>query len=443
MRLKLKIVCVLLLLLSLYSTAFAAQDKPITASPSVVPIVILDGTIMSFDVPPILIGGATLVPMRAIFEALGATITVWDPLTQTVTAVRNQTEIVYKIGNTYAIINGWKVDNKSPVAGMTKDYRTLVPLRMVSESLGANVSFDGTTKTITINSKKTSTFTETPASLSRYRMTLPYTTIVQDAPYLISYVRENHTPDSIVYFGDSITWGSYLGRKEIHQNLIAEVTGRSSYNLGVPGFTLNQMLPFMQYALQGVEKPNVVVQLEYFWDDRSVVQYSGLDNVLKTPVPDYSTALAYIREDIDRDDDVTVDRPYANYSEQPATLKEATIARSKNLFNPKLILDSQLSIKLNELSAFIATRPDQSFFLYMPPYLMSEVYKQTSVTPSQFNAYVDQIKRVFSDNPNVHFMDFNAEPEQWSTEDFIDWIHRSASGEKKYAKLMQKWLYEN
>ncbi|MEX1031317.1 MAG: stalk domain-containing protein [Paenibacillaceae bacterium] len=441
--LKLKVVCALLLLLSVYPTAYSAYAKPIVAPIPVAPKVILDGTMMKFDVDPIIIQGTTLVPMRAIFEALGADITTWNPSTQTVTAERNQMEIIYTIGTTYAIINGSKIDNKSNVAGMTKDYRTLVPLRMVSESLDAQVNYDGTAKTITINSKKPSLeLNETASSLGRYRMTLPYTTILQDAPYAISYLRENHTPDSYVFFGDSITWGSYLGRKETHPYLIAEATGRSSFNLGAPGFTLNQMLPFMKYALNGVDEPNIVVQLEYFWGDSSIDQYSGLMDVLGGSIPDYSDALGYIRNDIIRDDDVTTSRPYANYLAQPAILKDATIARSKQIFTPKTPLDLKLSSRLNELSSYIATRSDQSFFLYIPPYLTSEVYKHTKLTSDQFDAYIGQIQALFADNPNVRFKDFNSSSDQWAATDYIDWIHRSVSGEKKFTKLMQQWLLE-
>src|SRR5690606_16211956 len=111
-----------------------------------------------------------------------------------------------------------------------------------------------------------------------------------------------------VFFGDSITWGSYLGRKETHPYLIGMGTGSSSFNLGVPGFTLNQMLPFMKHALQNIDEPNVVVQLEYFWGDTSIEQYSGLEEFLASVVPSYSESLTHIRNDLVHDDDVTTSR---------------------------------------------------------------------------------------------------------------------------------------
>ncbi|MEX2414964.1 MAG: stalk domain-containing protein [Paenibacillaceae bacterium] len=439
---RLKGVFVLLLLLTVYPATYSVQANELAASAPSTPIVILDGRTMSFDVAPLIIKGTTLVPMRAIFEELGANITTWSPTTQTVTAQRNQTEFMYTIGETYVIINGWKV-NISSAPGMTKDYRTLIPLRMVSESLGAEVDYDNTTKTITINSKKLlPDLTEAAPLLGRYRITLPYSTMLQDAPHAISYLRVNHDPDSYVFFGDSLTWGSYLGRKETHPYLIGEATGRSSYNQGVPGFTMNQILPYMKYALQGIVEPNIVVQLQYFWGESNADQFTGLLEVIDRSVPDYSDSLAYIRNDMVRDDDI-ISRAYANYLEQPAILKAARLERSKQIFTPKTSLDMKLSSRLSELSEYIATRPDQAFYLYIPPYQMNEVFKYTKLTSSEFDGYIHHIEAIFAGNLNVQFKDFNSVTEQWAATDYIDWIHRSVSGEKKFAKHMQAWLLED
>ena len=202
------------------------------------------------------------------------------------------------------------------------------------------------------------------------------------------------------------------------------------------------MLPFMKHALQNIDKPNVVVQLEYFWGDSSIEQYSGLSELLDGVVPSYQESLTHIRNDIVRDDDVTTSRPYANYLEQPAILREATIERGKIIFTPKTGLDETMRSRLIELSQFVATRPDQNFYVYVPPYQTSEVFKHTNVTAEQFAAHVNEMKAVFANHSNVRFKDFNDAPEQWTATDYIDWIHRTVSGEKKFAKLMQQWLQE-
>jgi len=109
--------------------------------------IILNGKQLTFDVPPESRNGRTLVPVRALFEALGATVG-WNAETQTATATRGSTVVELQINNSVAKRNGEVVTLDQPpvlVGG-----RTLMPLRFVSESLGAQVGWDEATRTITI-----------------------------------------------------------------------------------------------------------------------------------------------------------------------------------------------------------------------------------------------------------------------------------------------------
>ena len=110
----------------------------------------INGIQKVFDTYPVNINGRNLVPLRGIFEALGATIE-WDNDTQTVTAVKGKTTIVLKLGDQYAYINGEKV--LLEVKAQSINGRTMVPLRFVGEALGAEVLWDGATQTVDINSK--------------------------------------------------------------------------------------------------------------------------------------------------------------------------------------------------------------------------------------------------------------------------------------------------
>ena len=101
------------------------------------------------DVSTTMESGTTLVPLRAIFQALGATVD-WDASTQTVTAVKDGTTVKLQIGSSTAYKNGQPVTLQVP--GKIIQGNTMVPLRFVSESLGANVDWDGSTQTITITS---------------------------------------------------------------------------------------------------------------------------------------------------------------------------------------------------------------------------------------------------------------------------------------------------
>ncbi|AOT68305.1 stalk domain-containing protein [Geosporobacter ferrireducens] len=109
----------------------------------------LDEKQLQLDVPPTVVEGRTLVPLRAIFEALGARLE-WDNATKTVTGTKGNTIVILQIGNKVAMINGIKKELEVP--GTIIDNRTLVPARFIAEALGAKVDWDNNTKTVVIKS---------------------------------------------------------------------------------------------------------------------------------------------------------------------------------------------------------------------------------------------------------------------------------------------------
>ena len=111
--------------------------------------VYLDGRLLSFDVPPYLINGRTLVPLRVIFDELGASI-VWDNLTKTVTATKGDTVVVLTVGDSSPTVNGQVVPIDQPMIAVSG--RTLVPLRFVAEAFGVKVDWNPATWTVTITS---------------------------------------------------------------------------------------------------------------------------------------------------------------------------------------------------------------------------------------------------------------------------------------------------
>lgn len=109
--------------------------------------VLVDGEKVTFDVPPSLINGRTMVPLRAIFEALGATVE-WDGATSTATATRGETVVKLTIGAETMYVNG--EGKKLDAPGTIVSGRTLVPLRAVSEAFACGVSWDGPTRMASI-----------------------------------------------------------------------------------------------------------------------------------------------------------------------------------------------------------------------------------------------------------------------------------------------------
>ena len=109
--------------------------------------VLLDGRELEFDVPPRIINGRTLVPLRVIFEELGATLH-WDNPTQTISARKNDTVIVLTVGSTSPTVNGQVVAIDQPAIAV--DGRILVPLRFIAEAFSVRVGWDPDNWTVTI-----------------------------------------------------------------------------------------------------------------------------------------------------------------------------------------------------------------------------------------------------------------------------------------------------
>ncbi|WP_151191973.1 copper amine oxidase N-terminal domain-containing protein [Desulfotomaculum copahuensis] len=105
---------------------------------------------LTFDVPPVVENGRTLVPLRAIFEALGAQVG-WDGKTGTVTAKRGEVTVKLTLKQIKAYRNGKAVTLEVP-ARLVKG-RTMVPLRFVSEAFGAQVNWNAKTRAITVGLK--------------------------------------------------------------------------------------------------------------------------------------------------------------------------------------------------------------------------------------------------------------------------------------------------
>ncbi|WP_265444121.1 AMIN domain-containing protein [Acetivibrio straminisolvens] len=111
----------------------------------------VDGEIVNSDMPLIIINGRSLVPVRAIFEKLGAKVG-WDAASKKVTVSYDSNIIELKINDVYALVNGAKVEMEVP-AKIIND-RTLVPLRFVGEQLGMEVGWYPEKGEITLDGKK-------------------------------------------------------------------------------------------------------------------------------------------------------------------------------------------------------------------------------------------------------------------------------------------------
>lgn len=110
--------------------------------------VYVEGQKVSFDVPPQTINDRTMVPIRAIFEVMGATVN-WDNATQTAICTKDNTVVKMTLNSKIEYIND--VPYEMDVAPVIVDNRTLAPARYVAEAFGYFVNWDGDTKSVLIN----------------------------------------------------------------------------------------------------------------------------------------------------------------------------------------------------------------------------------------------------------------------------------------------------
>ncbi|MFE5322637.1 copper amine oxidase N-terminal domain-containing protein [Paenibacillus sp. NPDC056579] len=108
----------------------------------------VNGEEPSFEVAPFIRDGNTLVPFRAISEALKADV-AWNEEERSVTVTRDGISVKLYIGSTTAYVDGKEVTLEVPAA--IADGSTVVPVRFVSEALKAAVNWEPETSSVIIN----------------------------------------------------------------------------------------------------------------------------------------------------------------------------------------------------------------------------------------------------------------------------------------------------
>ncbi len=117
----------------------------------------LDGKLLNTDVPPIIVQNRSFVPVRSIFEKMGAEVT-WIKSRQQVIIRSSDTRIVLNVNSTTAYVDDETVE--MDVAPFIKDGRTMVPVRFISEKLKYDVKWEN--NSVYISTKKNIASSKTP-----------------------------------------------------------------------------------------------------------------------------------------------------------------------------------------------------------------------------------------------------------------------------------------
>ena len=238
--------------------------------------VVLDGQQLQFDVQPIIENGRTLVPMRKIFESLGATVD-WDGTTKTVTSTRGTTTIKMTIGSKTMLVNGNKVTLDTPAKVIEKNgvWSTIVPVRAISESFGCQVGWDGKTRIVSIiNDSKNYTMLYATGDRSRAFVNNDVNAYLQ-----VGWFRDKELKDNTIQYT----------KKEIFQQFIDFVKTNGSYNEGkygiqaaIPYYTSDKGVTYGSVTLLYVPKSDqleiqVFEVYESNRDSATTIQFLSLE----------------------------------------------------------------------------------------------------------------------------------------------------------------------
>lgn len=161
-----------LILLFICSASFAQPNLSIK----------VNNKYVSCDVEPFIKNGTTYVPIRFIADALNVESVSWDKDSKSVTIINSGSTIVLFANQNYVYVNN--IYRSLANNALLVDGRTFVPIRFVSEILGANVNWDDENYTVSISTSSSDSTSSSVSSNSGY------TSADEDAVYWLSKIIE-------------------------------------------------------------------------------------------------------------------------------------------------------------------------------------------------------------------------------------------------------------
>ncbi|MGO4890484.1 copper amine oxidase N-terminal domain-containing protein [Anaerobacillus sp. MEB173] len=206
-----------------------------TQAYSDVSIYIENGNKQYYNNEGVIQNGTTLVPLRGIFESLGATVQ-WNQKDKTINATKGNTTVWLKIGSKTAKVNGKAVTIS--VQAQVIEGRTFVPLRFISQSLGENVHWDSSTRTVTIGGDGSGKIQHSAWLGQYYNLGYSGTGVITDlyvykkAPESISFVSQTgyrYDPTGGQLAGYQMPWefNDYYGEAKLISNNTASFSSGS------------------------------------------------------------------------------------------------------------------------------------------------------------------------------------------------------------------------
>lgn len=227
----------------------------------------IDGQILEMDQPPVVQQGRTLVPLRAIFEGLGAEVT-WYQSSGSIFCYRDGATIDLTVNDRIGYINGERVTLDVPPIAVNG--RTMVPVRVVSEALGAICEWKGEQSLVDITSND------------------GYVGVMR-----VDY--ENLLPQNLRFVSDEYGWHYAIGNF-INQSPYPV----QSYSLSYMDKRTTEMhyLTCFETVMPGEKSPKMQTFLEKS-GRMSDIQYQKLNIKFKTPYGEFTVQYDYQLQEIE------------------------------------------------------------------------------------------------------------------------------------------------
>ena len=201
-----KVLSVLMITIMLFSIMMF----PVSADTAEISVY-LDAAKIEFDVKPQIINGRTMVPIRAIFEKMGAVVE-WDGNTSSAICTKGDTVVKMTVNSMDMYINNQLT--KMDISPVVIDGRTLAPARYVAEAFGADVQWSQKNNSVVICSKDVYAYADYPdiPDLGRCYNISMLSETVQDGFKVFSYVYSDMSNDdyySYLYDNSALVLGKY------------------------------------------------------------------------------------------------------------------------------------------------------------------------------------------------------------------------------------------
>lgn len=162
-------------------------------------VAFINGAAEELDIAPYVKNKTTLVPLRLIAENLGVTVN-WASKTKTITMVKDKTTVILTLGKKTATVDG--KSKTLPVAPESRYGVTMVPLRFITESLGASLVYYADVQGISIANDPNFHFVM--AETENYTALVPYDWTVEEDSEFLSVYNSVYGEDAGILFNSTL-----------------------------------------------------------------------------------------------------------------------------------------------------------------------------------------------------------------------------------------------